>query len=70
MNDLLEIDMAGEEEVTLLELLDRLLDKGIVITGEMIISVADVDLIYIGLKLIVSSVEALKRTCETGIGYV
>ena len=70
MNDLLEIDMAGEEEVTLLELLDRLLDKGVVITGELIISVADVDLIYIGLKLIISSVETLKRTCRTGIGYV
>ena len=71
MNDLLEADMVdADEELTLLELLDRLLDKGIVITGELVISIADVDLIYVGLKLIISSVETLRRTNRLESGYV
>lgn len=49
------------EDITLLELLDRLLNKGIVITGDLILSIANVDLIYISLKLLISSVETLRR---------
>ncbi|MCY2994189.1 MAG: gas vesicle protein, partial [Planctomycetota bacterium] len=36
---------------------DRVLNKGVVIAGEVVISVADVDLIYLGLQLILTSVE-------------
>lgn len=68
MNEGLDLDIAGNEDVTLLELLDRLLNKGIVVTGDLVISVANVDLIYIGLKLIISSVETLKRSREMVIG--
>lgn len=49
------------KDVTLLEILDRVLDKGAVISGDIVISVADVDLIYIGLKVLVSSVETMER---------
>jgi len=49
------------KEVTLLEILDRVLDKGVVISGDMIISVADVDLIYLGLKVLLSSVETIEK---------
>ena len=45
------------KDVTLLELLDRILDKGVVIGGDLTISVADVDLIYVGLKVMLTSVE-------------
>jgi hypothetical protein len=38
-----------------LEVLDHVLDKGVVIKGEVIISVADVDLVYVGLQLLVAS---------------
>lgn len=48
-------------EVTLLELLDRVLDKGVVLTGDITLSVADVDLVYIGLRVLLSSVEAAQR---------
>ena len=34
------------KDVTLLEVLDRALDKGVVVSGDIVISVADVDLIY------------------------
>jgi len=53
--------MTQPKDVTLLELLDRVLDKGVVISGDAVISVADVDLIYIGLKVLLSSVETMER---------
>lgn len=49
------------KEVTLLEILDRVLDKGVVISGDMVISMADVDLIYLGLKVLLSSVETIEK---------
>jgi hypothetical protein len=48
------------EHVTLLEVLDRVLNKGVVISGDIVISVADVDLIYLGLKVLLSSVETME----------
>jgi len=50
-----------EKEVTLLDLLDRILDKGVVLRGDITISVVDVDLIYVGLKLLLTSVETVER---------
>ena len=45
----------------LVELLDRLLDKGLVLSGDIRISVADVHLIYVGLKLVLCSVDTADR---------
>jgi hypothetical protein len=53
--------VAKEKEVTLLDLLDRILNKGVILWGDVTISVADVDLIYLGLKVLLTSVE----TAET-----
>ncbi|MBI5050785.1 MAG: gas vesicle protein [Nitrospirae bacterium] len=55
------LDLQKEKRITLLEVLDRALDKGVVVSGDIVISVADVDLIYLGLKVLVSSVEAMER---------
>jgi len=49
-----------QKEMSLLELLDRLLDKGIVIHGDLMISIADIDLIYLGLRLVIGSVDTIK----------
>ena len=49
--------MAEAREVALLELLDRVIDHGVVIAGDITISVADVDLIYLGLRVMLTSVE-------------
>ena len=49
------------KDVTLLEVLDRALDKGVVVSGDIVISVADVDLIYVGLKVLLSSVETMEK---------
>lgn len=51
-------DLSHRSDVTLLELVDRLLDKGVVLSGDITLSVADVDLIYVGLRVLLSSVEA------------
>ena len=44
-------------DVSLLETLDHVLNRGLVIAGEITISVADIDLIFVGLNVMVSSVE-------------
>jgi gas vesicle structural protein len=53
--------IVGEEwentDLSLLETLDHVLNRGIVIAGEITIAVADIDLIFIGLNVLVSSVE-------------
>jgi hypothetical protein len=48
------------EHISLCETLDRILNKGAVIFGEVVISVANVDLIYIALQLMVGSVETVR----------
>lgn len=49
----------AEDELSLLETLDHVLDRGLVIAGEVTISVADIDLIYVGLNLLLGSVESI-----------
>lgn len=53
--------MSLEQELTLLDLLDRILDKGIVLKGELTLSVADIDLVHVSLRALVSSVETASR---------
>jgi hypothetical protein len=52
------------EDATLLELIDRLLNKGVVLTGEATLSVAGVDLIYLGLNVVLTAVETLQKSQE------
>jgi hypothetical protein len=59
--------MHSDEEFTLLELTDRLLNRGVVLTGEAVISVAGVDLIYLGLNVVLTAVENLRRVREPAI---
>ncbi len=54
------LDIQKQKQVTLLEILDRVLDKGAVVSGDIVISIADVDLIYLGVKVLVSSVETME----------
>ena len=51
-----------EEHISLCETLDRVLNKGVVIAGDVVISVADIDLIYLGLQLVLTSVETARET--------
>jgi hypothetical protein len=47
------------DRVALVDLLDRLLAGGVVITGDITISLADVDLVHISLRALISSVQTL-----------
>ncbi len=51
-----------EAPVTLSEVLDRVLNTGAVVAGEVVISVAGIDLLYLGLNLMLSSVETVRAT--------
>jgi len=49
------------KDITMLELLDRVLTKGVILSGDIVISVADIDLVYVGVKLLLSSVETMEQ---------
>jgi hypothetical protein len=51
-----------ENELPLLETLDHLLDRGVVIAGDAVISIGDVDLLYLGLNIVLANVDAIIRT--------
>jgi gas vesicle structural protein len=60
--------VSGHHEVTLLELVDRILNKGVVVSGDITLAVADVDLVYVGLRALLTSVETATRLQgETGL---
>ena len=64
MSDLDQV-IVGEEwentDLSLLETLDHVLNRGLVIAGEITIAVANIDLIFIGLNVMVSSVETAQE---------
>lgn len=49
-----------ERRIALVDLLDRVLAGGVVITGEVTLSVADVDMVRVSLRALISSVTALE----------
>ena len=49
-------EIARQREVALVDLVDRLLAGGVVIGGDLTLSIADVDLVYVGLRALITSV--------------
>jgi hypothetical protein len=49
----------SNDDVTLLELIDRVIDKGVVLGGDLTLSVADIDLLYLGVRLLLCSTDRL-----------
>jgi hypothetical protein len=47
------------QEVTLLDLVDRLIDHGVILAGDVTLSVANVDLIFLGLRVLLAPVQRL-----------
>ena len=52
------------DELSLLDILDHVLNSGVVIQGSIVISLGSVDLVYVGLNVVLSSVETALRTIE------
>lgn len=66
-DDLLSSDF-GSDSHSLLDLVNRLLDKGVVITGDITISVAGVDLVYLGLNAVLTSIQTAKDHLGRSVG--
>ena len=56
----------GDSDISLLEILDHVLNSGVVIHGSIVISLAGVDLVYVGLNVILTSVETALRNLGAG----
>ena len=67
-NDLESVTLAGDsdQDVSLLDILDHVLNAGVVIHGSLVISVAGVDLVYLGINVILTSVETALRNLSQG----
>jgi hypothetical protein len=59
------VTLGGEEDISLLDILDHVLNSGVVIHGSLVISLAGVDLVYVGLNVILTSVETALRNVES-----
>ncbi|MDI5964372.1 gas vesicle protein [Streptomyces sp. SL13] len=51
-----DLDPLADRQVALVDLLDRLLNGGAVLTGDIVLSVADVDLVHISLRAVIRSI--------------
>ena len=58
------------KDVSLCEALDRILNKGAVLFGEVMISVADIDLVYLGLQVILASMDTARGFKPPGEGQL
>jgi gas vesicle structural protein len=47
-------------EVTLLDLVDRAIEHGAILAGDITIAVANIDLIYVGLEVLIASIERME----------
>jgi hypothetical protein len=55
-----------ERRLALVDLLDRVLAGGVVLSGELTLSAADIDLVHVSLRALISSVSALEREASGG----
>jgi hypothetical protein len=60
--------MNKNEHVTLVDALDKVFEKGAVINGDIVLSVADVDLVFLGLRLILTSVSKAEELSGKSLG--
>ncbi len=68
MTGLVSTEVRRSNNVTLVDALDKVLEKGAVINGDIVISVADVDLVFLGLRLILTSVSKAEEISGKNLG--
>lgn len=56
LTDLSEEESPAGRQIALIDLLDRLLNGGAVLTGDVVLSIADVDLVHINLRAVIRSI--------------
>lgn len=58
----------GDEDSSLLDVVDNLLNRGVVLNGDLILGVANVDLIYANLSVLIAALDRLVQARDTGPG--
>jgi hypothetical protein len=53
--------IGGGEQLALVDLVDRLIDGGVVVHGDVMLSLAGVDLVYLGLRLVLAPAHEVGR---------
>jgi hypothetical protein len=66
--DYWDTGIGPEDEGSLVDLINRVLDKGVVITGDVTLSVAGVDLVYLGLNAVLTSVSTARESLGRRVG--
>jgi len=56
------------DDLSVLDLLDHVLNAGVVVRGNLVISLAGVDLIYVGLDVLLTSIETALRHMKAAPG--
>lgn len=59
--EVLIAEQTSDDELSLLDILDHVLNQGVILRGNLVISLAGVDLVYVGLDVILTSVETATR---------
>ncbi|MFC4735080.1 gas vesicle protein [Bacillus daqingensis] len=57
-------ELDKDKDVALLDVLDAVLEKGVVLKGDIMISIADIDLVYLDLRILLTSVDTLIKSTE------
>jgi len=65
-NDFEPVALAGasDQDISLLDILDHVLNAGVVVHGSLVLSLAGVDLVYVGLNVVLTSVETALRSLQ------
>jgi hypothetical protein len=61
-----EDELFEPEQLVLSDLINRVLDKGVVVSAHVTIAIADIDLVQLDLRLLISSVATLQQRLESG----
>ena len=56
----------SNEQVALVDLIDRVIGGGVVIAGDVVIGVAGVDLVYLGLRLVLAPAHEVEQSVAAG----
>jgi Gas vesicle protein len=56
----------SDEQVALVDLIDRVIGGGVVIAGDVILGVAGVDLVYLGLRLVLAPAHDVEQSIPLG----
>jgi hypothetical protein len=61
-------DQDADDQLSILDIVDHVLNQGVILRGSLVISLAGVDLVYVGIDVILSSVETALRHIENSTG--